>query len=204
MLFRSQMTDPEKSDPKIILPKCQDCHVLFNEICAELVKFAGNETIREQFRDQNAEFEEIISFVKESVEFLKLTDDEESLEADKDLRGRYAKFKDGMPTQNMIATAGRIKPYEVPLTERRPEFVTSMVDFEWRPFADFSNINLFPIIQNSDKPTQSAILLMLIVIYEKTKEIFNLVTSPDVDVDELSETLVNAIMQLKQIGRAHV
>jgi hypothetical protein len=191
-----QMTDPSKADPKIVLPKCEDCHHLFNEIFAELVMFAGDSNIRANFTDQNAEFEEIIAFVKESMEFLKLDDDEETFKDDKDINARYAKFKDGLPTQHLIATAGKIKPYEVPLTEMRTDFVTTMVDFLWQPF-EFSSINMFPIIQNSDRATQNKILRMLIITYEKTKEIYNLITSPDVDVEELSETLIQAIVQLK-------
>lgn len=191
-----QMTDPSKADPKIILPKCEDCHELFNEMFAELVMFAGDRHIREQFADQNAEFEEIISFVKESIEFLKLEDDELTFKDDKNINARYAKFKDGLPTQHLIATAGKIKPYEVPLTEMRVDFVITMVDFMWQPF-EFSSLNMFPVIQNSDRATQNKILRMLIIIYEKTKEIYNLITSPDVDVEELSETLVQAIVQLK-------
>lgn len=66
------------------------------------------------------------------------------------------------------------------------------------PFCNF-DIKYFYVMNEMDESIKKYILIYLNMMYNTTYDIYNIITSPDIDISKFSEVIVNSIAQAKKM-----
>ncbi len=203
-----EMMGIKDADKDIILPKFIDARNLIRGVYRILTMLGNFKAIRDDFHWLASSMDEILKFAKdmrESVVFADATDDcEENYDAvDKESMNKlYKSLKENTFVKQIFIMGNRLKQYDVFLkdvNQLQDNFIgiepgLSLVIFE------FSTLDLKRLwADNKITPlVRNYMLQILHKLYTKSRELFKIITSPDVDVDKFAELLISSINHLKK------
>ena len=201
-----QMTGSQGADLEIIIPKLTRIHNLltkFIKIYNLLLNF--NDFI-DKFQEYNKEFDEIRDFIKN---IQKLVDTNKELSEDKlktmttdQVNALYKTLKNKQEVQSIIVTSGSLGKYKRYLEDKdnlKDEFIKREPGYSLIPLS-FTHLD-FKIIWASDKLTNMAkkyILNILNHTYSIGHEMYEVITSPDIDIKKFSQVLIANIDKMKK------
>ncbi len=207
-MFQQLTGDPSKLDPNIIADKYER---LKNDIirCNKLVlKF--KEAILDRLHTKigcdpffDREVNCLVDFVKQVDEYL-------DVEITDNLVHIYQALKDSFVIEEYLKVCKALRQGEDCIKDRcslSDNFIKRCVGEEFYIF-DFAKINfkhLFTHILEENFPEKDEldgckqyILVMCNMLYITTQDIYNIVTTPDVDIEKLSELIIKAISAAKK------
>jgi Ca2+-binding EF-hand superfamily protein len=212
-IFQQLSGDPTKLDPEIIKDKYERLKNAILRCNKLIIKF--KEAILDKLvtkRGKDASFDynvnALVSWVERANEFVN-----EDVEPDH-LVHFYQNMKESFVVEEYLKICKVLTQNETYLKDRcnlSDAFIRSAVGEDFFIF-DFAKINfkhLFSFIlkENFSDPEEYAdakkyILITLNMLYITTQDIYKLISSPDVDIDHLSEVIVKAVdAARKQIPR---
>lgn len=209
-MFHQLAGDPSKLDPDIVQDKykrlrhdiirCNKLLIKFKEaILDRLHTKVGNDIYFDR------EVSRLVDFIKQVDEYI----DESNL-TEENLVHIYQALKDSFVVEEYLKVCKALKQGEECIKDRcslSDRFILRAIGEEFYVF-DFARINfkhLFTHILEENFPEKDEldgckkyILVMCNMLYITTQDIYNIVTSPDVDIDKLSELIVRAISAAKK------
>ena len=212
----SQITGTSDADREVIIPKISLLYkniVEYNKVFNILLNF---KQFTDNFAEYNFWFEDIKEFLTKLNETSGVdlntkyidsgTGDQieqkyHSLE-DKELNDFYKKLKDNAQIKQIIITSGNLSPHKKYIADAAAlddAFIIREPGITLQPFA-FSTMDL-KIIWNSGTPNDKARKFVLSIIrhvYNIGITIYDLITSPDVDIKKFSKILVDSIAKMKK------
>ena len=202
-----QMTGSKNADIEILIPKINKLHSLLHKFVKVYDVFLKFDLFRKKFTEYEDEFTKIEKFVSEikyfletdlnlSVEFLKTVSKEE-------LNDLYDKIRNNKEIKNIIVTSSKLKPHKkhlADINDLTDGFIKKEPGFNFTPLA-FSNIDI-KLIWYSDKVNniiKKYILTVLSHTFTIGFEIYEIITSPNIDIKKFSKIIVENIEKLKKI-----
>lgn len=209
-MFQQLTGDPSKLDPTIVKDKYER---LTNDIerCNKLVlKF--KEAILDRLHTKSGvdpffdhEVQRLMEFVKRANEYIEV----DTITND-NLIPIYQALKESFAVEEYLKVCKALRTGEDCVKDRcalSDRFIKRAVGEEFYIF-DFAKINfkhLFTHILEENFPEKDElegckhyIMVMCNMLYITTQDIYSIVTSPDVDIDKLSELIVKAITAAKK------
>ena len=201
-----QMTGSQSADPDIIIPKLTELYNLLIKYIKVFNLLINFKEFIEVFGEYDTEFKEIKNFITSikniidtghelSIEKLKLMDDSS-------VNALYKTLKNKQEVQSIIVTSGNLKNYKRYLEDKnnlRDEFISREPGISLIPLA-FTKLDLKKLWA-SEKLTLMAkkfILNILNHAYNIGHEIYELITSPDIDIKKFSKVLIDNIDRMKK------
>jgi len=204
----NQMIGTEMPDYNIILPKYNKLKLNIISII-KILQSSVDDIIRKCVINNPAEnkaCDEIDTFVNKlnDIKFIQ-TDDEsdENDEYKKILCDHYKELKNKEEIKQCILTCNNIIQYNDKLNGKSKSinFIKRIPGNVYKPFS-FSSLNIKNIITNksqNDKKICMYIFTVLKIVLNITKDIYNIITSPDVDIKEFSHIIISSISHVKKI-----
>ncbi len=114
----------------------------------------------------------------------------------------YKQCKEKKVVADCIGICRNLNKYKKFLTEgtQSDEFLKSpsTKDLILFPFCDF-DVKFFYVYGNVDDSVRKYIMVFLSVMLKSTKEIYEVITSPDIDIDKVSRVVVDVIASTKKM-----
>jgi hypothetical protein len=208
-----QMTGMQDAEPEVIISKLVKIYNIilkYNKLYNILLKF---DEFKELFSEYATWFDEISNFLKEllSSTDVDITEEYTTESAgmlkyknmdSKELNVFYKKFKDNRNIKKIIITGSNLsiyKKYIVDKNKLSDAFIKREPGISLTPLA-FTLFDL-KLIWNSGKMSDQAKQFVLSIIshtYNLGIEIYEIITSPDVDIKKFSKILINSITKMKK------
>jgi hypothetical protein len=203
-----EMVGMKDADPNIIRPKFVKARNLIRYIHSILNMLANLKDLDKDYPKLKQPMDEIKKYLfdmKESVYFSTDKEDVEDRyqEIDKtDMNNLYKKLKENVFTKQLVLLGSRLKQYKSNLedpTNIKDNFIGQEPGLSFTIF-DFSTLDLKQIwAEPKMSPSIKKIILQVLhKIYKSTLELYEIITSPDVDLDEFIALLLDSIGQLKK------
>jgi hypothetical protein len=207
-----QITGTDDADPEIIIPKINKIYKNIQEYKKLYSVLLNFKTFIEQFSDFKIWFSDIEKFLKELLSTtntdMKTKYGEEELDYHKmskeELNVFYKGLKDNKQIKQMVITGSNLALYKKYLEDTTTTTVNDTFIFKepgltLQPLA-FSGLDL-KIIWNTDGFTETAkkfIMTILRRTYVTGIDMYDIITSPDVDIKKFSKILVDSIANMKK------
>lgn len=207
-MFQQLTGDPTKLDPDIVKDKYER---LKNDIirCNKLVlKF--KEAILDRLHTKIGMDPFFDREVRQLVEFVNQVNEYIEVDIEDNLVHIYQALKDSFAVEEYLKVCKALRQGEDCIKDRcslSDKFIKRSVGEDFYVF-DFAKINfkhLFTHILEENFPEKDEldgckqyILVMCNMLYITTQDIYSIVTSPDVDIDKLSELIIKAITAAKK------
>ena len=202
----SQMTGSENADTDIIIPKMCKLNsylIKYAKIYKLLLSF--NEFI-ENFPECKSNFMEIISFIERIENIVtepsKFTEEILKTWSSVNVNELYKKFKATKEVQEIVITSGNLGKYKKYLTDMEnlgDEFIKREPGLSFIPIS-FTGLDL-KVLWASGKLNLMAKKYILNIIshtYTIGHNVYQLITSPDIDIKKFSEVLIKNIEKMKK------
>lgn len=207
----NQMTGAEDADMEIIIPKIVNLKIEMAKLCrvfkilVDMPDVLGNHV---------ADFTKYIESTVEECELTQaqitspLIDESEAkyyMMTQSDLNVLYNKLKDSQTVKDLLITCSNLHQYEEHIKNRQTMddgFIFRAPGLEFKPF-EFSQLNIKAIFTGEATKTQIKLIMnVLSHVHEIGCHVYEITTSPNIDVKEFSKIMVKAISHLKsQIPR---
>lgn len=201
-----QMTGSQSADLDIIIPKLVELHSLLNKYIKVFNLLLNFKEFIESFSEYESEFKCIKNFIDNIKEIC----DSENIFSEEKLKlmdinsvnTLYKSLKDKQEIQSIIITSSNLKTYKRYLEDKnnlKDEFIKREPGISLTPLS-FSNLDLKKIWA-SEKLTHMAkkfILSILNHAYFIGHDIYELITSPDIDIKKFSKILIDNIDKMKK------
>lgn len=203
-----EMVGIKDADPEIIRPKFVKARNVIRYIHNILNMLANLRDLEKDYPHLKRPMDEIKKYIhdmKQSIYFSIEKEDvqDQYFEVNKaDMNNLYKKFKENIFVKQLILLSSRLNQYKMYLDDPnnvRDNFIGLEPGLSFTIF-DFSTLDLKHIwSDNTITPSFKKIILhVLHKLYKATYELYEIVTSPDVDLDEFITILLNSIQQLKK------
>jgi hypothetical protein len=206
----AQMTGASDADRDVLIPKITTIYkniISYSKLFNILLSF---EPFTTQFEEYNFWFTDISTFLKDLVSSTE-TDIRKNYATDTtinyyqmentELNTFYKKLKDNEFLKKIIITSSNLSGYKKNLTgdEYDDVFIKREPGLVLQPLA-FSSLDLKTIwsVDNLSKKAKTFVLSILSKAYTIGIEIYDIFTSPDVDIKRFSKVLIDSISQLKK------
>jgi hypothetical protein len=201
----AQMTGAENADPDIIIPKMVEIQTLLVKYYKIYDMLLGFKDFVDNFPEAKRSFDEIKKF---SGRIQTLTDDEYKFteqtlksESPNYANALYKKIKDDPLIQTIVVTSGNLGKYKKYLDKDnlRDEFIKREPGLSYKPLT-FTNLDL-KVLWVSNKLTNMAkkyILNILSHTYTIGHRLYQIITSPNIDIKKFSEVLIANIDKMKK------
>jgi hypothetical protein len=205
-----QMTGAQNADPDVIIPKLIAMHTALAKFSKIYNLLLGFDDFIGNFPEYEDKFAEIRLFL-EDIQIIidvKETIDENKLKqmSDDDVNTLYKKLKEYPGIQSIVITSGNLGQYQRYLVDKSnlsDLFIKRESGLSLIPL-NFTSLDL-KVLWSSDKLTNMAKKYILTVIshtYIIGHEIYELLTSPDIDINKFCNVLIGSIGKMrKQIPR---
>lgn len=194
----NQMMDPKKSDPAIITPKCKEAREIMDE-CGKVLIQLSTGMLPKAFPAMNEDFDQIVKFVVNMIEFIQLATIPDEKINEENIHELYFKIKTGRPTKELIASCGKLNEDIINIQEGNLTFIANISDFVYRPLT-FTNLNFCDIwAQATSDGPKKYILKILAKFHGLVKELHEITSSPDVDLEEMSSVIIEALTRIKTV-----
>ena len=208
----SQMTGSENADPDIIIPKLCNLNNLlikYSKVYKLLLTFKD---FIDNFQECESNFTEISNFITNLENIItdssKFTEEILKSWPSDNINALYKQFKINKAVQDIIITSsnlGKYKRYLIDINNLGDDFIKREPGLSFKPIA-FTGLDL-KILWSSDKLSNMAKKYILSIIshtYNTGHKIYQLITSPDIDIKKFSEVLIKNIEKMKkQIPRCN-
>ena len=203
-----EMVGMKDADPEIIRPKFVKVMNIMRHIYNVFNILVEFKKVQEDFPNLIKPINEIKSYIykmKDSIMFdpsKDVSEDRYVSLSKESINELYKKLKENIYTKQLICLCSVIRQHKVCLEDKnnlRDSFIMQEPGLSFMIF-DFSTFDLKQIWSNS-KTTQifkNLILGILHNIYISTMELYEVITSPDIDIDEFINLLLSSIGQLKK------
>jgi hypothetical protein len=203
----NQITGMSDADPEILIPKLDKVYKNiqeYNKLFNILLNF---QPFIEKFSEYKYWFEEITSFLTDltTTTGVKIDGPDEIREYHSmditNLNLLYKDIKNNSTVKKIIITAGNLSPYKKNL-EADPiddVFIKREPGLILQPLA-FTSLDLKVIWSTDiDDKCKKFILSILKHTYKLSIDIYDILTSPDVDIKKFSKLLIDSISKMKQM-----
>jgi hypothetical protein len=201
-----QMTGSQNADSSIIVPKLLRLNSLlqkFSKIYTMLLNFGD---FINNFQEYKSEFDEIKTFVEniQNITAIESEFTEEKLKMmnDTEVNNLYKTLKGKSEVQSIIITSGNLKKHKRYLEDQnnlKDDFIKREPGLSLNPLS-FTQLN-FKLLWASSKLTNMAkkyILSILNHTYVIGHEMYEVITSPDIDIKKFSKVLIDNIDKMKK------
>ena len=207
----AQMTGAENADPEIIIPKLSRIYTLLNKFTKLYNLLLGFDEFVSRFAEHADEFDDISKFIQKiealtrdadvSIENLKKSSTDQ-------VNILYKKLKTTPEVQAIIVTSSNLGKHKKYLEDRDnlgDEFIKREPGLSLTPLK-FTKLDM-KILWSSGKLTDMAKKYILSIIshtYQIGHEMYQIITSPDIDIKKFSKVLIDNIDKMKkQIPRCN-
>lgn len=208
----SQMTGAENADPEIIIPKLCKLHSLLSKYSTIYQLLLHFREFIDNFPEYKKDFLEISDFAEKIDKIVGLDNsiNEEALKnsSSDHVNKLYKTLKNTKEVQTIVIISGNLGKYKKYLSDKNnlgDEFIKREPGLSLKPLT-FTNLDL-KVLWASDKLSSMAkkyILNILSHTYVIGHEMYQIITSPDVDIKKFSRVLINNIDKMKkQIPRCN-
>lgn len=204
-----EMMGIKDCDPDIIVPKFISVRNVLKHICKVLGQLSGaNSLLTKDFPEFKESFDEINTFIaklRENVVLQDLEDEKEDRCADMDkteINLLYKKLKENQFIKQLIALFGKLSDYKDCLADKetlKDNFIGQEPGLSFMIF-DFSSFDLKKLWVHAkiSDLVKRYVLTVLHLLYKDVHNICRVITSPDVDIDDFTDLLLNSIKELKK------
>ena len=205
-----QITGTSNAERNVLIPKINKIYkiiVEYNKLFNILLEF---KPLTEQFENHSVWFEDIANFLKDLVASTEVNLDiryEEDTSSkyhsmnDEELNAFYKSLKDKAELKKIIITGGNLATHKSHLMGDKPDdnFIKREPGVSMQPFAFSSfDIKLIWSHEDTNDKLKMFILSFLKKTYTKGIELYDVITSPDVDIKKFSGLLINSISKMKK------
>lgn len=198
----AQMTGAKAADPRIIIPKYNAIRKAAMIIIKTLDKFGNNDKLRNLFPAFIKNFEEILDYSKNLTSALQYNVVTEEQVSDENIHVLYKACKESREVRSISVLCARLRKDQAVIDSLNIHYIADQADSSYVPLP-FSNLNFYNLwteiadLESNGGKIKEYILLVLKKLMEKSYEIQNILISPDIDVNEFSSVLVEAITRAR-------
>jgi hypothetical protein len=205
-MFTTLFEDKD-SEREIILPKILDLHEHLDKFCKIFDCFTESNTFFESFPEYEEERQNIIDFIQHTRENANISD-EKTIDTyndmnTQDLNEEYRRIKECSEVKEIMVTCSNlsvVKKAENEKGEIPNNFIRQEPGVEFCPFS-FAPIN-FKVVWDSGKTDELPVINIFLIslfknVYEVSHKIYEIITSPSVDVKRMSVLLMTHISLLR-------
>jgi hypothetical protein len=208
-----EMLGMKDAEPNIIIPKFVNSRNIIRQIYKILKQLSTFQPIRDDYPETRQGLDEIDFYaekIKDNIYFDETKEDNEEMYiklSKEEINDLYKKFKENNYTKQLVSLCSKLKQYNKSfenIDDLKDNFIGQEVglNFYIFPFSSFdlkllwSNKNIKPIVKKY-------ILTILYKLYKSLFDLYKIITSADVDIEEFSTILITAIGELKKHPRLH-
>ncbi len=203
-----EMIGAKDADPNIIRPKFVKVRNIVRYIHSVMHMMANLKDLDKDYPKLKQPMEEIKKYIhdmKESVFFLIDKDDVEDNYINmskEDMNSMYKKLRENVFIKQLILLGSKLKKHKNCLEDSanlKDNFINQNPGLSFVIF-DFSTLDLKQIWheKNMSPHVKKIILHVLHKIYKNTVELYDIITSPDIDIDEFIGILLSSISDIKK------
>lgn len=194
----AQMTGTKAADPRVIIPKYNSIRRASLVIVKTLEKFGGNDKLRKTFPKFISGFNECLDYSRNltaALQYHIITEEQVNTE---NVHVLYKTCKESREVRTISVLCARLRKDQYVINDMNLHFIADQSDSNYSPFP-FSKLNFFNLwieisdLENGGDKIKEYILQVLKKLMEKSYEIQNILVSPDIDVEEFSSVLIEAI-----------
>lgn len=202
-----EMFGAKEADPDVIRPKYVRARSVITKIYKILLQFANFTEFKTKIPYMQTSCEEIFNFTEKMKSELNLdpsvveTEDNYRLLSPVELDTQYKRLKDCNIVKQLIILGSTLKNYDSYLRELNTlngRFVAREPGLSLKIFP-FSSLDLKQlwICDNMIDLVKKYVLTILHHIYVNTLHLYEVITSPDIDLDKFTAVLMDSIRQLR-------
>jgi hypothetical protein len=208
-----EMMGIKDADADIIVPKFVLVRNTIRHVCKVLTQFSLFKPLRKDFPSIALGLDEIKKFADSVKEDTYLKHDHEENEnqydnvSKEEINNLYRKLKENTALKRLIIMCNTLEKYKLSFhdsTKLKENFVNQEPGLSFKIF-DFSSLDLKILWADSKMTTvvKRYILSVFAALYKHTITLYNIITSPDVDIDQFTELLLSSIGELKKQPKLH-
>lgn len=201
----AQMTGAKEADPKIIIPKYNNIRRHAMTIVKTLDKLADNTKLRAILSEFASQFDEIKDYsvsLRTSLQYETIKSDNDVTE--NNIHTLYKTCKEDPNIRMISVLCSRLRQDMTNINDLNIYFIGNQSDNNYQPFP-FTTLNFtdmwteLPESDSGGNIIKKYIMTVLKKIMECSYEIHNTLISPDIDIDEFSHILVDAITKARHM-----
>jgi hypothetical protein len=203
-----EMLGVTDAEPSIVAPKFVQARNMIRRLTKVLAQFGIMPTLRRNHPAIIPHLDEIKTFSDKTREELHIkTDPDEPLNHfdslnKEEINRVYRKLKENPATKRLVIMCNRLEKYKVNFENPekiRENFVNAEPGLDFKIF-DFSNLDLKYLWGVCDIPSSAKkyILALFADLYKHSHALYNLITSPDVDIKAFTATLISSLGDLRK------
>lgn len=204
-----EMFGAKEADPDVIRPKYVRARNIITKVYKILLQFANFTEFKNKIPYMQTSCDEILKFTEKMKTELNLnctyveTEDNYRLLSGAELDAQYRQLKDCNIVRQLIILCSTLKLYDIylrDLSNLNGRFVAREPGLSLKifPFCSLDLKQLW-ICDNMIDLVKKYVLTILHHIYISTLQLYDVITSPDVDLDKFTAVLMDSIKQLKGI-----
>lgn len=197
----AQMTGAKDADPLVIIPKYNNIRKSATTIIKTLEKFANNTKLRDMLMNFKSGFDEVLEY---TVNLNKSLQYETVQDADVNAQNIHVLYKTCKEDPNVKAISvmcARLRKDITIINDLNIYFIGNQPDDTYQPLP-FTTINfshLWAELPESGEVIKKYIMTVFKKLMEKSYEIHNILISPDIDIEEFSQVLIEAITRARSM-----
>jgi len=203
-----EMMGMKDADPSIIKPKFVNARNTIRHIYKVLIQFSQFVAFRNDFPEIETGLNQIADFaekIKDSIYF-NPTEEEKEEKYDRlskvEINSLYKKLKENDYVKSLIMLCGILKQYSRYLNDKdnlKDNFIgqepgLSLTIFQFSTF----DLKVLWANQKINSMVKKYVLNVLHIIWKDTYNLYKIVTSPDVNIEEFTKLLIESIARLKK------
>lgn len=201
----AQMTGAKDADPKIIIPKYNNIRKHAMTIVKTLDKLADNTKLRALLSEFTTQFDEIKDYavsLRLSLQYDAIKSESDVTE--KNIQTLYKTCKEDPNIRMISVLCSRLRQDMTAINDLNIYFIGNQSDNNYQPFP-FTSLNFtnvwteLPESDSGGDIIKKYIMTVLKKLMECSYEIHNILISPDIDIEEFSHILVEAITKARNM-----
>lgn len=205
----SQITGSSDAEREVLVPKITKIYKNLSEYTKLYNILLGNEAFTKQFSEYSFWFDDIKTFLESlktstNLDVTRKYSSEQSdfhTMEDKKLNDFYKSLKENTAMKKIIITSSNLAPYKKHLSAEAMDdvFIKREPGIILQPLA-FTTLDLKLIwsIEGFSEKAKTFVLSILRRSYTIGMELYDIITSPDVDIKKFSKILVDSIAKMKK------
>lgn len=208
-----EMMGIKDADPEIIVPKFVKARNVVRHICKVLNQFATFGPLRTDFPIVADGLDDILALSDTIISDVCIKMDTEDSESNyiqvskEDINNLYRKLKENPSVKKLIIMCNGLDKYKANFANQQENFVNQEPGLSFRIF-EFSRLDL-KMLWAENRITsmiKKYILSVLASLHKHSRALYEIITSPDVDIEKFTELLLSSIAELKKqpkLSRCH-
>lgn len=181
-------------DPNVVLPKIMAMQNLAVFVVSEANSLKN---ILDKYDNYKTEIEECKKYIINAVNYL---DKEFKLDTD-NLTTRYGNIKSSELLLSIVEMCNNLFEYKKHFDNKQEldhKFIDNMSGVSWTPLT-FTQLNIKQLYIDLSDEDRNALINVIHNIFTRSYELFNLLQSPDIDVDKFIDIIMRGLDKLKTV-----